>query len=81
VPIEAFAARRPVVTLSDGGGLLDFVLDGRTGFVVEPDPRSVAAAFDHLFGDRALAARLGVTGRALLEEVPPWPEVVERLLS
>jgi glycosyltransferase involved in cell wall biosynthesis len=81
VALEAFAARRPIVTLDDGAELLEFVLDGRTGFVVESEPRALAEAFDHLFEDRVLVARLGVTGRAVLEEVPPWPEVVARLLS
>jgi len=81
VMLEGFAARRPVVTLSDSGGPLEFVLDGRTGLVAEPEPRSIAEAFDRLFEDRVLVARLGVTGRALLEEVPSWTEVVARLLA
>ena len=79
--LEGFAARRPVVTLSDSGGPLEFVLDGRTGLVAEPEPRSIADAFDRLFEDRALVARLGVTGRAFLEEIPSWTEVVARLLD
>jgi glycosyltransferase involved in cell wall biosynthesis len=81
VTLEGFAARRPVVTLSDSGGPLEFVLDGRTGLVAEPEPRSIADAFDRLFEDRALVARLGVTGRAFLEEIPSWTEVVARLLD
>jgi glycosyltransferase involved in cell wall biosynthesis len=81
VMLEGFAARRPVVTLSDSGGPLEFVLDGRTGLVAEPEPRAIAESFDRLFEDRALVARLGVTGRALLEEIPSWTEVVARLLD
>jgi glycosyltransferase involved in cell wall biosynthesis len=79
--LEGFAVRRPVVTLSDSGGALEFVLDGRTGLVVEPEPGEIADAFDRLFEDRALAARLGVTGRAFLEEIPSWTEVIVRLLD
>jgi glycosyltransferase involved in cell wall biosynthesis len=82
VTLEGFAARRPVVTLSDSGGPLEFVLDGETGFVAEPDPRSIADAFDRLYADRATAAHMGAAGRDLLErEVPAWPEVVARLLG
>jgi glycosyltransferase involved in cell wall biosynthesis len=71
-----------VVTLSDSGGPLEFVLDGETGFVAEPDPRSIAEAFDRLYADRVTAARMGAAGRDLLErEVPAWHEVVARLLG
>jgi glycosyltransferase involved in cell wall biosynthesis len=82
VTLEGFAAERPVVTLTDSGGPLEFVTDGETGFVAEPDPRAIADAFDRLFADRAAAARMGATGREVLErEVPAWPEVVARLLG
>jgi glycosyltransferase involved in cell wall biosynthesis len=82
VTLEAFAAKRPVVTLGDSGGPLEFVRDGHTGFVVEPDPRAIADAFDRLFADRAAARRMGEDGRVVLErEVPAWPEVVARLLG
>ena len=42
--LEAFLARKPVITARDSGGTLEFVIDGVNGFVVEPDPEAVAAA-------------------------------------
>jgi glycosyltransferase involved in cell wall biosynthesis len=82
VTLEGFAARRPVVTLSDSGGPLELVTDGATGLVAPPQPAAIAAAFDRLHGDRALAARLGAAGRERVErEVPAWAEVVGRLLT
>lgn len=82
VTLEGFAARRPVVTLADSGGPLEFVADGETGLVVPPEPRAIAEAFDRLHADRATARRLGEAGRAVLRStVPPWPEVVARLLD
>jgi glycosyltransferase involved in cell wall biosynthesis len=82
VTLEGFAARRPVVTLTDSGGPLEFVTDAETGYVREPEPRAIADAFDRLFSDRAGARRMGEQGRELLErEVPAWPEVVARLLG
>ena len=82
VTLEGFAARRPVVTLTDSGGPLEFVSDGETGFVAEPDPGAIADAFDRLFSDRRASARMGANGREVLErEVPAWPEVVARLLA
>lgn len=82
VTLEGFAAERPVVTLTDSGGPLEFVEDGETGLVAPPDPHAIADAFDRLFADRTLASRLGAAGKARVErEIPGWPEVVERLLA
>ena len=80
--LEGFAADRPVVTLADSGGPLEFVVDGETGLVATPEPKAIADAFDRLHADRELAARLGAAGNALVRtEVPRWPDVVARLLD
>jgi len=42
VTLEGFAARRPVVTLTDAGGPLEFVTDGETGLVTPPEPQAIA---------------------------------------
>jgi glycosyltransferase involved in cell wall biosynthesis len=82
VTIEGMAAKRPVVTLTDAGGPLEFVEDGATGLVTAPEPKAVAEAFDRLAKDPALADRLGGAGNALVREVvPAWPEIVTRLLD
>lgn len=62
VPIEAMAAGRPVVAVANGGPC-ETVIDGETGFLREPTPEAFAGAMAALLGDRALAARLGRTGR------------------
>ncbi len=80
VTIEGFAARRPVVTLTDAGGPLEFVADGETGLVTPPEPEAIAHAFDVLFSNRPLAKRMGEAGNALIRErVPGWPDVIARL--
>jgi glycosyltransferase involved in cell wall biosynthesis len=82
VTLEGFAAERPVVTLDDSGGPLEFVTDGLTGLIVDPRPASIAAAFDRLHADRADAARMGKAGNELIREtIPGWPEIVARLLD
>jgi glycosyltransferase involved in cell wall biosynthesis len=80
VTIEGFAAHRPVVTLTDAGGPLEFVTDRETGFVTPPEPEAIAHAFDVLFSNRPKAKAMGEAGNALIRErVPGWPEVVARL--
>ena len=82
VTIEGFAADRPVVTLSDSGGPLEFVADGETGFVASPHPEAIAEAFDRLASDRDLSSRMGAAGNARIRvEVPRWPDIVARLLD
>lgn len=82
VTLEGMAAHRPVITLADAGGPLEFVTDGETGLVTEPEPAAIAEAFDRAFRDREAGARMGEAGAALIREtVPTWSEVVTRLLE
>jgi glycosyltransferase involved in cell wall biosynthesis len=80
ITLEAFLARKPVVTTLDAGGPLEFVTDRVTGLVAEPTPDSVGAAIALLAGDRRLAQSLGDAGydRA---RVITWDGVVERLMA
>lgn len=81
VTLEAMLASKPVITCSDSGGPLEFVLDGETGCVVPPEPAAVAAAIDALLAQPAKAARMGRAGRARYAElVPGWDAVVDKLL-
>ena len=82
VTIEGYAAARPVVTLTDSGGPLEFVEDEGTGLVATPEPKAIAASFDRLWSDREAARAWGLAGHRLVRErVPEWPAVVARLLG
>jgi glycosyltransferase involved in cell wall biosynthesis len=82
ITLEGFAAERPVVTLSDSGGPLEFVTHEVTGLVAEPEPRAIAAAIDRIWSDREAARAWGAAGkRTVRETVPEWPDVVARLLG
>jgi glycosyltransferase involved in cell wall biosynthesis len=82
VTIEGFAASRPVVTLIDSGGPLEFVRDEETGLVRPAEARAIAEAFDRLWNDRDGAERMGREGHALVRaDVPRWPDIVARLLD
>lgn len=80
--IEAAHARRCTVTVPDSGGVTEFVQDGVTGLVAEPEPRALAEAFDRLHGDRALARRLGANAAERVSELGiDWGAVVGKLLA
>ena len=82
VTLEGFFASKPVITCTDSGGPVELVEDGVSGWVAEPDPRSVAEAIDRLATDRNRAARMGMAG---LERVRAleinWDHVVEELTA
>lgn len=82
VAMEAFHARKPVLTVKDAGGLLDIVIDGHTGLVVDPEPEAIGDAMTALAGKPALAVKLGKAGNEMLKSFQlNWPSTVERLLS
>lgn len=63
VPLEAMSAGRPVVA-SRCGGITETVVDGVTGWLVEPgDAETMAARVATLLSNPALAQRMGAAGR------------------
>jgi len=80
VTLEAFLARKPVVTTTDAGGPLEFVDDGVTGLVVEPDVDALGAAIARLAADVSLARHLGDAGFDRVRGIT-WDGVVDRLLG
>lgn len=78
--LEASHSAKAIVTLKDAGGALEFVRDGVEGFVTEPDPRSLAAAFDAAYSDKKDAQRMGeASARRRAELNIDWEHVVSRL--
>ena len=62
VTLEAFLCAKPVITATDSGGTLEFVVDDQNGLVRAPEPAAIGSALATLAADRALAARLGQAG-------------------
>ena len=80
VTLEAFLARKPVVTCSDSGGPNEFVVDGVNGFVCAPDPDDLAGAINRLAASRTAAAAMGDSGYEVARRVT-WDGVIEKLTS
>lgn len=80
--IEAACARRSTVTVADAGGVLEFVMHGQTGLVEQPEPASLAAAFDRLYRERQLARELGARAYAHLDVLGiNWQTTISALLA
>ena len=80
VTLEAFLARKPVITCVDSGGPNEFVVDGVNGFVCAPEPGQLAIAINRLAYDRKRAASLGDAGHDVAAGVT-WDGVIEKLTT
>lgn len=80
VTLEAFLARKPVITCSDSGGPNEFVVHAENGFICDPTAEALAAAVNRLHADRGLAARMGDAGHTVASAVT-WDGVIEKLVE
>ena len=80
ITLEAMLSGKPVITVTDAGGPLEFIEHEAQGLVVPPKPDRLGKAFDRIMEDPALAEKLGQGGldhyRAM--EIG-WVGVVETL--
>ncbi len=82
ITLEAMLSSKPVITCTDSGGPLEFVLEGETGFIVDPDPIQIAKEIDWLDSNQKKARIMGQNGRKhYLSKNITWKNVVETLLS
>ena len=78
VTVEAFLSGKPVVTCTDSGGTLEFVEDGVSGYVVDPEPQAMADVVNRLYKDRRKARELGAAGSPRVEGIV-WDRVIDAL--
>lgn len=79
--LEAMAHGRPVVA-GAVGGLLDLVVNGETGILVEPgNVPALRAALERLLVDRELRRRMGEAGRKRAADHFSWAAVTRKTLD
>ncbi|NLG48545.1 MAG: glycosyltransferase family 4 protein [Chloroflexi bacterium] len=78
--VEAMKSQKPVLTADDSGGVLEFVRDGVTGYVLASDDApGMARRIDELYEDRHLAEQLGMAASQQVAAIT-WDAVIEKLL-
>lgn len=71
--LEANSFGKPVIG-GRSGGIADAVIDGQTGFLVDPsDVDMVTRSIDRLLSNESEAIRLGYQGSERVKEVFQWP--------
>ncbi len=79
VTVESFLSRKPVVTTTDSGGVLEFVEDAVNGTVAAPEPDALAEAIDRLWAlPEARLKDLGAEGHGRVQGIS-WDGVIDRL--
>jgi glycosyltransferase involved in cell wall biosynthesis len=78
INLEAMACQTPVVA-SRVGGILETVVDGETGILVEPaDPRALADAINSLLRNPQRVEAYGRNGRRRVEEHFSWSHIAKQ---
>jgi glycosyltransferase involved in cell wall biosynthesis len=80
VTLEAFLARKPVITCQDSGGPTEFVNQGVNGWTCPPEPAAIAAAINEAASDRVRTARMGDAGYDVARGIT-WDGVIEKLVG
>ena len=80
IALEAFLSKKPVVTCTDSGGPLEFVVDGENGRVVPPDAAALGSAVAELLANEKKASECGERGFERVRNIR-WDHAVRALLE
>jgi len=79
VPLEAMSCGAPVIATKSGGPQ-DYVIDGKTGFLVKPNnPKAMAEKMEVLISNQKLVKRMGLAARKHVVKNHSWDVLSERL--
>lgn len=76
--MEAFLSEKPVITCNDSGGVLEFVEDGHSGYVVEPNAESLANSINKIWSDKKKSIDMGRRGYEIVKDIN-WDNVIKKL--
>ncbi|MCM1495530.1 MAG: glycosyltransferase family 4 protein [Bacteroides sp.] len=82
ITLEAMAASKPVITATDSGGPLEFVVQHENGIIAEPNASAIAEAMDRMWSSRTMPREYGQRARKRLDEMEiTWDRVVKELIG
>jgi len=80
ITLEAMSASKAVITATDSGGPLEFIENGKTGFIIYPNPKDIAKAIDTFSESRSIAETMGKEAKRHLDNMNiSWDNVVKEL--
>jgi glycosyltransferase involved in cell wall biosynthesis len=82
VTLEAMLSQKSIITCTDSGGPLEFILDRGNGFIIEPNPELIAERMDWLYENQQKAKEMGKCGlESYKKKNINWENVVRRLVE
>lgn len=82
VAMEAACAGKPIISTTDSGGVLGLARHQETGWVVAPQPQTLAEAMTQVIAQPARARDLGASAKTLWNSLGiTWPRTIESLLQ
>jgi len=79
--LEANACEKPVIG-GNSGGVTDAIVDGETGFLVDPlDTIEIAKKLILLLSDKKLSEKMGIQGRKRIENQFTWDIVANKIIN
>jgi len=80
ITLEGMSSSKALITTTNSGGPLEFIENGKTGFIVEPNPDDLSAAIDEIADSVSLAMQMGNASKQHLTEMDiSWDNVVRKL--
>ena len=80
ITVEAMAARKPVLTVTDSGGVTELVEHDVNGLIVAPSIEALAQGMRQLDADTAACARMGEAAAMRVADLT-WPGLTNFLLT
>jgi glycosyltransferase involved in cell wall biosynthesis len=81
VTLEAMLSSKSVITCTDSGGPLEFVINNETGFIVEPVAEKIAEAIERLYSNPRKARDQGQAGLMRYRNLGiSWSNLVNKLV-
>jgi glycosyltransferase involved in cell wall biosynthesis len=82
ITLEAMQSGNLVITCNDSGGPLEFITDGRNGFVLEPNPEVIAEKIDYLTNNKVQAKNMGLQAAFDYKSLNlSWDRIIDTLLQ
>jgi glycosyltransferase involved in cell wall biosynthesis len=82
ITLEGMLSRKPVITCKDSGCSLEFIQNEENGFIIDPDPISLAERIDWLYFNKKKAKDIGISAyQSYKNKNISWDNVVNLLLK
>lgn len=78
ITLEALLSKKPIVTCSDSGGVLEFVEDERSAYITDANEAEVGEKINTLFNNKLRCKEMGQYGYSKVKDIS-WDDVIDKL--